>query len=412
MNILIVGTDTCAGFLAQHFLKDSQVGMVYHYGSNHIKTPTSRFKPTQLDDQLLSFLNSSPDIDLIVTTTIYPPLWPAFREAVAACRIPTIMASRDIAMLEWDKIEGKRLLNQLGIPTPDAKVFSKFDLQQEFFNLPTPFVIRCNQDWLNGLQTRIVTKTNIYVEISNLSDLRSSSYKKDQPPTLIVQDYVPSNKKYSWNAVFNATGWTYLGSARSYKHKKDGDIGHLTNGAGSYSPVPDVDARINEYADKIVDYFNQYGNACAGILNLNIAVDSDGVPVVLDINVKPCGTELESIIMTMSSSLSDLLHKAATGQKLPTVEFNNKSAVTVGVIAEQYAKSAINPKKVNELILPQLWPAFGGINVNYNQFEKIVFASVTTNGGTMDEAKDRVYKFLNNKDMGSFTYRNDIGDLK
>ena len=412
MNILIVGTDTCAGFLAQHFLKDSQVDTVYHYGSNHVKTPTLRFKPAQLDDQLLSFLNSSPDVDLIVTTTIYPPLWTAFRNAVDSCRIPTVMAPRDIAMLEWDKLQGKKLLNQLGIPTPDSKVFSKFDLQQEFFNLPTPFVIRCNQDWLNGLQTTIVTNTNIYIEITNLSNLQSSSYKKDQPPVLVVQDYVASNKKYSWNAIFNATGWTYLGSARSYKHKKDGDLGHLTNGTGAYSPVPDVDARINEYADKIVNSFNQSGNTSAGILNLNIAVDSDGVPVVLDINVKPCGTELESIITTMASSLSDLLYKAATGQKLPPVEFNNKSAVTVGVIADQYSNAVTNPKKVKEPSLPQLWPVFGGIKVNHNQFEKFVFASVTAEGSSVTEAKDCVYKFLNNKDMGSFTYRKDIGDLK
>lgn len=415
MKILVIGTNTASDYISQKLLEDDRVEKVWHIGAHHTKFPSDRYSPHGFKKgPVLEFINSHCDqIDLIIPTVLALQLWPEFNNTVRRHDIPVLMPDYKLGNLEWSKATGKKLLNHLGIPTPGHRVLTKSQLLNEFRTIPRPYVLKYEQDWRHGLQTVIVNDSTVEEEYQNLLNVAESLYpatNADAEATFVVEDFVKGVREYSWHAICNETGWRYLGSSRDYKKRYENDIGHNTASMGSYSPVPDVDLRINEYADKIVEFLKQRGTPYVGILYLGIMVDEAGTPVVLEINTRPGSPEIESIIPTLETNLLDIFVAAANNAPIPEIKFNDMSAVSIRIVNKTYSEDVVSGDK--KFIMPKLWPIIGDIKMSMGLKANLLHSLITVEDVNVDAAANQLYRFLNNKVMGDFTYRTDIGYFK
>ena len=207
----------------------------------------------------------------------------------------------------------------------------------------------------------------------------------------------------------NSQGWRYIGSARDYKKRYEGDIGINTAGMGAYSPVNNVDTCISEYIDKIVNHLRDIGDPYIGFLYLGIMIVND-VPYVLEINTRAGDPEIQPIIRTIKNNLADLFFAAASDKIIPEIEFSDNTAVSIRIVNEIYDTS-IQQKKTG-FKSPDLWPLPGNIQMAISYNRRLLNCILTSEGNTIEEASNILYKFLENKPMYKFTYRKDIGYLK
>jgi len=419
MKILILGVTALSHHLAQTLALDPAVEIIYHPGSNMpIDQNSYKYVPLSFDKQiyttckdLLTFILST-DIDLIVGVEHRYQLYTQLQAIIKLKNIPTVMPLQKIGMLEWSKIAGKQFLNDLNIPTAPHRVFSINELLQQFFNIPRPFVLKYDQEWRAGLQTVIITDENVHEQFEYLQNegmLRISKVTANiGEQYFIVEDFIEGVKEYSYHVLCNSTGWSYLGSARDYKKRFDGDIGYNTVSYGSYAMVDSVDPCIATYVDSILDKLNSQGTPYIGILYLGIMITKDQTPMVLEINTRPGDPEFQAIIPLINESILSLLYNCATNKPLLPIKFHNKKSVSVRILHKDYQLSRLYEVGIN---YPMLWPIPPDITIGYTMTRGLSYCVITATGDTVQQASDTIYSFLKNKDMGDYNYRTDIGYL-
>lgn len=418
MKISIFGNTAASHQMSQRLLDCSNVETVYQLGAPNIASSSNRYVKLMPDAAKTDAPESMPGIissvksvpaDLIIPMTNPYQLWSEFRRSLPA---PALLPINEIGLLEWSKIEGKRLLRKLGIPTAGYRELSLDKVIAQFFNFKRPFVMKFDRDWRAGLQTVVVTDENVSEEYDKLIAAESSTrflecFGDFVDQKFIIEDYIEGTAELSYHALSNAVSWIYLGSARDYKKRYENDRGHNTAGMGSYRIVEDVDSRIHEYADRIFNHFRNRGKPYIGFLYLGIMINKNGDPVVLEINTRPGDPEITAILPGIENNLAELLYNAATNKTLEPLTFNNKCVVSLRIVHKDYS---LNPH--DNFIEPDLGTMENDMRIGYNECRGLLHSVITASAPSNKEAADNIYNFLKDKNMGDFTYRTDIGYLK
>lgn len=421
MNILIIGGNCGSSLLATLLLEDETV-KIYHYGAHINATATDRYIPLNTTPnlgvneeraELLGFLDTL-EIDLVIPTAVIYMLWKDLQDKVKSKKIPFLGTTREIAMLEWSKISGKKLLKKLGIPTPDHKIYNLETLIKEFPNIKRPFVFKYDKDDRIGLQTVIVTDDNYQEEyellktsgntrFGNWGDILGGLYFD---ANFVVESFVEGVREYSYHAICNGVNWQYLGSARDYKKRFDGDVGFNTVGIGAYSGV-ETNPVVHTYVNTILNHLKETGQEWVGIMYLGILEDKNGIPHVLEINTRFGNPEMQVLLPTIETNLKDLFYTVATNQKINTIDFKNKSAVVVRVIHQEYQHRDLTLEFTNPI-----FTASKDVHVIFPMYRNLFNASIIALADSVNEASDKIYNYLKGIDTKDFTYRTDIGYLK
>lgn len=418
MKIAIFGNTAASHQVAQRLLNCPNVETVYQLGAPDTVPQTTNYVKLLSDVDKTDAPEAMPGIiaaaksvtaELVIPMTNPYQLWSEFRRSLSA---PALLPANGIGLLEWSKIEGKRVLRSLGIPTAGYRELSLDKVIAQFFNFKRPFVMKFDRDWRAGLQTVVVTDENISEEYNKLTAVEASTrflecFGDFVDQKFIIEDYIEGTAELSYHALSNAVSWTYLGSARDYKKRYENDQGHNTAGMGSYRIVENVDPRIHDYADRIFKYCQERGKPYIGFLYLGIMIDKNGNPVVLEINTRPGDPEITAILPGIENNLANLLHDVATNKQLTPLEFNNNSVVSLRIVHNDYS---LNPH--DNFVEPQLSDVPNDMCIGYNECRGLLHSVITASAGTNTAAADKIYAFLKNKDMGDFTYRTDIGYLE
>lgn len=322
------------------------------------------------------------DADLVVSVNSRQPFQPN------TYTVPTIIPSQSNAMLEWDRVQTKTMFQELGIPTPGFKVFDLPQLLEHFYSFPQPFVVKFNRDNKFGMQTIIVDKDNYdwAYEYIKSSTWTCKHLFPNAERNFLIEEYIPADREYSYHALFGQQNWQYLGSARDYKRRLNNDLGENTPGMGAYF-TNDIDAVVHEYADKIYHYL-QKTDPYIGFMFLGILV-SQGVPYVLEINIRSGDPEIQTIVPTIDNDLAELLYLTATGKEIPNIIHNNMKPVAISLWGEGVLDT-----------IP--------MDIVYSQCKENApyRGTVTAIKESVEESRNVLYTYL----AGSgFTYRTDIG---
>ena len=399
MKILVLGHSAATHVIAQTLLKNKSITKLYHLEpAKHVES-TERYIPLRMPDPtqtLLEFIDTT-EIDMVVGVYHRWQLWQELHDLLAKKKIPTFMPSRTVGMLEWSKKLSKDLFLKAEVPTVDFELFTVSRLITEFDTLTVPCVLKFEKAWRAGEQTIIINSANKH-EILEL--LKQES---DPEQECIIEDFIDGVQEFSYHALCNTNDWCYLGSARDYKKRYEGDIGHNTVGMGSYR-LQNVNPIVHSYVDKILAELKKQGIDYVGFMYLGIMIDKTGKPWVLEINTRPGDPEIQSILPCIKNDLLDLLKIAISNAMFPKIEFTNQEAVTIRLVNKLYKMGfhkTIKPVYNN----PEL------IQIGHNAYQDLLHSTITTVADTRKQASDRLHNFLKSIDTGDYTFRSDIGYL-
>ena len=211
-----------------------------------------------------------------------------------------------------------------------------------------------------------------------------------------------------------------MASSQDHKARDDGDQGPNTGGMGAYSPAPVVTPEIHariilQVIEPTVQGMADEGNPFTGFLYAGVMIDSDGVPKVLEYNVRFGDPETQPIMFRMKSDLVQHCLDALDGTLDQTItEWDPRVSLGVVLAAGGYPDSYDKGDLID------------GLDSTNNETSKVFHAGTTekdgqvvTNGGrvlcvvalgdNVTEAQTRAYQAVEKIHWNNMYYRTDIG---
>ena len=417
MKILLLGYTSSTEFLAKQLASHSSVEKVYHFGAESTSKIEGNYFPIIFDLKrsdisrfILDYIEKA-DVDLIIPMMAFHQIWPEFYQTLEKKGIPYLMPRPEHGQLEFSKIKTKKILEKIGVPTPKYQILSLEEVLEYFKDIPRPFVLKYDQDWRYGLQTVVITDDNVdseYKYICQQGDKRFTLNIGDFiNQQFIIEEFLTGSREYSYHALCNSQGWAYIGSARDYKKRFEGDQGFNTAGMGAYSLKDRVNPIVHSYAEKILKYLSDQGTPYKGFLYLGIMEDQHGNPQILEINTRPGDPEINTILSVIENDILELLYNTATNKSLSPVIFSSKESVAIRTVNKEYNIHRCNSKRVFVDNVPL------HVVQSKNAGEPTIANSVfTCTADSVEEASNKLYNFLKDIDFKDYTYRTDIGYLK
>ena len=213
-----------------------------------------------------------------------------------------------------------------------------------------------------------------------------------------------------------------LAFGQDFKRVGDGDTGPNTGGMGAYSPVPLVEAAMQDriWSDIVggtVQALRDRGVVYSGLLYVGLMLTADG-PKVLEYNCRFGDPETQVVIPRLSTDLADLLEAGATG-RLADVKATSspEAAVTVVMASGGYPGAYRTGVAISGLEDAE---RIEGVTV-FHAGTSIDDGRVVTAGGrvlaataigaTIGAARDRAYRAAAAISFEGATYRTDIAAL-
>lgn len=228
--------------------------------------------------------------------------------------------SQRAALLEGSKVFAKQLMRKYKIPTG---FFQSFDNPEEarryLHEVGAPVVVKAD-----GLAAGkgVVVCQSLPEALDAVDRIMEQRLFSDAGDRIVIEEYL-TGEEASFLAF--SDGETVLPMASSQDHKAafDGDQGPNTGGMGAYSPAPVVtDPLHRTIMERImlptVQGMAAEGRPFRGVLYAGLMI-KDGVPKVLEYNVRFGDPEAQPLLMRLESDLVPVL-LAVTEQRLHEVE--------------------------------------------------------------------------------------------
>ena len=211
--------------------------------------------------------------------------------------------------------------------------------------------------------------------------------------------------------------YVILPEAKDYKRIGEGDTGLNTGGMGAVSPVPFADEALMQRIEQeivkptIAGLHSEKIPYC-GFVFIGLMVNN-GVPKVIEYNVRMGDPETEVVIPRIQSDFLELCHAAANGKLAGmSIEINPQTATTVMLVSGGY---------------PEAYESGKTININGATAPSLVFhagtkqagneictaggrvMAITSLAGNKNDALALSYRAIKNISFDAMYYRRDIG---
>lgn len=303
-KILIVGNGAKEYALAKKLSENNEV---------HITSTSSMLKEfAQCVDireintaELLEYVLEN-GIDMTIVTSVdainadISSLFASNKQMIFA---PSADSAKDIT----SKVQAKKLMYKLRIPTPKFGIFEKENMAFDYIkNQKAPFVIKTEQK-----NSAIVL--NSYTAAKNI--INNIFIEKNVK--VIIEDYLYGTP-FSYYAITDGYKALPLGSSITYKHKLEGDGGQLTSGMGACVPNYKLSTEQEYFVmDNIIyptlEYLERQQNSYLGILGINGIITDDGMIQVLGWQTFMQDCDAASILDVLDEDLYKLFESCIIG---------------------------------------------------------------------------------------------------
>ncbi|MFQ5496433.1 MAG: phosphoribosylamine--glycine ligase [Nitrosopumilus sp.] len=250
--------------------------------------------------------------------------------------------SQKAAQLESSKIWAKNFMKRNNIPTAKFEIFDDAQKAQEYVkSLDYNVVVKA--DGLAAGKGVIVCNSNEEA----LSAIELILVKKtfgNAGNRIIIEERIDGIEA-SYIALSDGNVAIPMASSQDHKRIFDNDQGPNTGGMGAYSPTPIIDDGLaktiqEKIIEKTIQGMKNEGISFKGFLYAGIMI-RDGVPYVLEYNVRMGDPECQPITMRMNFDLYDYFVACVNGtlSSLPLPLWKNQSAVCVVLASEGYPES-------------------------------------------------------------------------
>ena len=344
------------------------------------------------------------------------PLAAGIVDAFVEKGLPIFGPSKNAAKLESSKIWAKEFMKRNSIPTADFEIFDDAQKAKDFVkSYEKPVVIKA--DGLAAGKGVIVCKNKDEANDAIDTILTKKSFG-DAGSKIIIEERI-DGVEASYIALCDGKIGIPMATSQDHKRVFDNDEGPNTGGMGAYSPTPIIDEKLGtEIQEKIIDKtihaMRDEGFEFKGFLYAGIMI-KDGIPYVLEYNVRMGDPECQPILMRLDSDLYDYLHASSEGKlnELPEISWKNQYSVCVVLASKVYPSSYPTGDEITgfENLSSDAFVFHAGTK---KQDDKIKsnggrVLGVTALGSSLEDAINNAYDACNHIHWTNKYHRTDIG---
>ncbi|AJA92662.1 phosphoribosylamine--glycine ligase [Candidatus Nitrosopelagicus brevis] len=344
------------------------------------------------------------------------PLATGIVDAFVEKGLPIFGPTKNAAKLESSKIWAKEFMKRNSIPTADFEIFDDAQKAKDFVkSYEKPVVIKA--DGLAAGKGVIVCKNKDEANDAIDTILIKKSFG-DAGSKIIIEERI-DGVEASYIALCDGKIGIPMATSQDHKRVFDNDEGPNTGGMGAYSPTPIIDEKLGtEIQEKIIDKtihaMRDEGFEFKGFLYAGIMI-KDGIPYVLEYNVRMGDPECQPILMRLDSDLYDYLHASYEGKlnELPEISWKNQYSVCVVLASKGYPSSYPTGDEITgfENISSDAFVFHAGTK---KQDDKIKsnggrVLGVTALGSSLQDAINNAYDACNHIHWTNKYHRTDIG---
>lgn len=328
--------------------------------------------------------------------------------------LPVFGPSKAASQLESSKTFAKTLMRRYGIPCALGASFDSHVAAVEFVkSQPAPLVIKA--DGLAAGKGVVVAGTKESA-LQALDDFMAKKTLGAAGDRVIIEECL-DGKEVSLLAVTDGTTVLPMAPACDYKRVYDSDQGPNTGGMGSYSPPGFFSARDIEEVrlavlEPVVQAMRMEGMPYKGVLYAGLMVTSDGIKV-LEFNVRFGDPETQVILPRLETDLLDIMLASIDGSMHGLdLRWSPDACVGVVVASAGYPGSYETGHPISGL--DNLNDSVAVFHAGTGKEDGRIVTSggrvmaVTARGGTLEEARARVYDNLRRIHFEGCHYRTDI----
>jgi phosphoribosylamine---glycine ligase len=246
------------------------------------------------------------------------------------------------AQLEGSKAFAKDFLARHNIPTARHATFTELQSALAYVRgRGAPIVIKA--DGLAAGKGVIVALTLADAEQA-LHDMLGARSLGAASARVVIEEFL-DGEEASYIVVCDGRRALPLATSQDHKRRDDGDFGPNTGGMGAYSPAPVVTSAIDQRVlSQIIEPtlagMAAEGAPFIGFLYAGLMIDRDGMPRVIEFNVRLGDPETQPILMRLRSDLLDLIDAALDGRlDRISVSWDARPALGVVLAAQGYPGS-------------------------------------------------------------------------
>jgi phosphoribosylamine---glycine ligase len=326
-------------------------------------------------------------------------------------------ASQQAAILEGSKVFAKRLMKKYKIPTGFFQTFYRAeDARRYIQDVGAPIVVKA--DGLAAGKGAIVCPT-VPEALDALKRIMEDRVFGDAGEKVVIEEFLDGEEA---SFLVFTDGETVIPMASSQDHKAvfDDDKGPNTGGMGAYSPAPVVTEAIHQkIMDQImiptVKAMAAEGRPYRGVLYAGLMI-KDGVPKVLEFNVRFGDPEAQPLLVRLESDLLPIL-EAVVDRRLNEVDIHwlPDAAVCVVMAAGGYPGAYDQGKaitglstaaRLKDVVVFHAGTALDG-DKPVTRGGRVL--GVTALGKDISEAIARAYRGVEKIHWDGAHYRTDIG---
>ena len=321
------------------------------------------------------------------------------------------------AQLEGSKAFTKDFLERHNIPTAFYGNFTEIEPAVAYIEEKgAPIVIKA--DGLAAGKGVILAQTN-QEAIAAVKDMLAGNKFGDAGARVVIEEFL-YGEEASFICMVDGKNILPMASSQDHKARDNGDTGPNTGGMGAYSPAPVVTPEMHERIMQMViaptvKGMSDEGNSFSGFLYAGVMINDEGIPKVLEYNVRFGDPETQPIMMRLKSDLVQHCLDAIDG-KLDNAETRWDERTSIGIVLA----AGGYPENYNK------GDVISGLENTETESTKVFHAgtaekdgNIVTNGGrvlcavalgsSVTEAQRVAYQLVDKISWKNVYFRTDIG---
>ena len=415
MKILIIGNGGRESAIAdtiKRFHKDAEIFVAPGNGGTATAFTNVPLKVEQIDE-LVAFAKDE-NIDL---TIVGPevPLVLGIVDKFEEAGIKVFGPNKECAQFEGSKRFTKEFLMRNDIPTARYASFNSDEVEAcvaEVDKFSLPVVVKA--DGLAAGKGVLICES--YADAKKeIREIFSGKFE-GAGDTIVLEEFL-TGIEASLLCFVDGKTIVPMETARDYKRALDDDKGLNTGGMGGFSPNPIITADVKKTIDEkilepIINGFKKENLDFKGILFIGLMIDN-GVPKVLEFNVRFGDPETQSVLPRLKTDLVEIMNACIEG-KLSSVkiEWDKRQSVTLVLASKGYPETSHKGdvikgigKMNKETYLFQAGTVKVGDKIKTDGGRVL---AITSLANSLAEARANVYEEVKKIEFYGMQYRNDI----